>query len=1774
MKRAQTSPCTKDLSESPGVLADKSAKNTYVKLILGVCAREKKSRAKPMQEVLSRLVKYGYFDVIVFTDDTILNEPIETWPVVDCLLTFYSSGFPLVKVQEYVRRHQPFIFNDLTCEQLLRDRRTFYERMSAYDIPTPRHAFCSRDGWPAVRMLVNHAGSSSSPQDSTADTPPAGASSPGAPSPQPADVPAPGSSPDLPTAAAVVDSAAKPGEDTAPTPTPASTLEEFEDYILVDGVRIDKPFVEKPADAECHDVHIYYPRRLGGGCKRLFRKKADKSSAFDPNCNTIRRNGSFIYEEFVMTQGTDIKVYCIGPNYAHAEARKSPVVDGIVQRDAEGKEMRFPIMLTAEEKELARRVCFAFRHNVCGFDLLRTYERSYVCDVNGWSFVKKSHKYYDDAAYLLCLMMLRARAPQRLRSHLMKHGSLQGARYGSLPRPMYHRRHHHHRKRATMRAPGGGNGGAAVEDTTRSMSATSTGEVGLAEELRCVVAVIRHADRTPKQKLKLRVSAPALLRLHAKYAANANAEAKLKTAAQLQDALGAVRFVLAEMNQQLEETPALTSDDSFMEQLGKLEQVRAVLEKGGRFSGINRKLQLKPLRSRDRPAGMASEPSPPPVADEGNAGSAASYPSSNLASMRKEELDAMTASALGVASPSPRAAQPDTMLPNLRIMKSAGTSQPAAGPAGPEPPEPSPPASEDELDAANALTEALLVLKWGGVLTERGQEQAEKLGHAFRNAMYPGDELGLLRLHSTYRHDLKIYSSDEGRVQMSAAAFTKGFLDLEGELTPILASLVRFDGTTHMLDNTAPARALMDDMKSRLRNALAGETAVSLAAAAAAEEASAAPAGPGSGVPQLQALSDDGAAATLQQLNSVLVEAVAPTRSPALLRALKTIGPDPRAALARIHKCLQRVAAVLHEKLQQRQASARQALPEPETLPETLPETSPLVPMEHLSPAELRTSSSEPTASLAMRRGVDLSGVAVSNSAGSPLPPRAARAQSIIQFDPAIGTPVAPTPSTKLSLDSLWLLHERWRKLAKELYSSKKDRYDLSKIPDVYDSIKFDLLSTAGASHASLAAVLGLPDIAELYRLARAFADIIIPQEYGISMREKTTISSCIAYPFLCKLQGDMQAIQRPMEQEPARGDGRYDSAASMPLLMVDTTVQPSPALPELPADGVASDDAQHGSAAHSSAASIAASVPASHDAPPSKGAPGPLEVSDCALSVCSDDGMIATAISGMDEAPASVGEGSRAASAQSLDLHSSVNLLSLSPQAASSRDAGALSDGDAMPAPRARSSDFSRRHSADFSTEPAQPCSDDAAMPSAVLKAPNIPLCAAPIPLVERVSAPSWHSTQSASALPPATGAAVSLDATEFTTVFRSHPSVFETPDTLASSAAVQIEQRPFAVQLQRPSVPASSAPATPYSTRADDFVKATPTAQDQDSQPKPDASDFTSQSARPSATAENYRKRDRRRPDKHRLPRDADFHRLDSRVQFDAGYEKVKTPGRNVRTRLYFTSESHVHSLVNLLLSWVDTEDASIMNAEGVKQLRRGCDKILRETPELDYMTSVIVRVYENPAKAEADPKRFRVEILFSPGAAVDPLLDMDTAGLRRAALSDCASPDGGRMSPVGSTPMPGAFTPSTVVSPPQLDSASECAPTSPRAGFTRGSVETRTSTNAADSSDQDSDCSKLDTASSIGETSSHAGKLSSLGAAAGSTESFATLQAHSSSPIVPARPLVNRMTLRTFERLLQGSIDVGCSVYGGTESSDTGAATDNKAAAAHSSAPPAQQ
>jgi len=79
-------------------------------------------------------------------------------------------------------------------------------------------------------------------------------------------------------------------------------------------------------------------------------------------------------------------------------------------------------------------------------------------------------------------------------------------------------------------------------------------------------------------------------------------------------------------------------------------------------------------------------------------------------------------------------------------------------------------------DGKERVVEALFIQKWGGELTHAGVKQAVDYGTNFREMMYEEKSGGLLRLHSTYRHDLKCYTSDEGRCQKTSAAFLKGLL--------------------------------------------------------------------------------------------------------------------------------------------------------------------------------------------------------------------------------------------------------------------------------------------------------------------------------------------------------------------------------------------------------------------------------------------------------------------------------------------------------------------------------------------------------------------------------------------------------------------------------------------------------------------------------------------------------------------------------------------------------------------------------------------------------------------------------------------------------------------------------------------------------------------------------------------------------------------------------------------------------------------------------------
>jgi Diphosphoinositol pentakisphosphate kinase 2 N-terminal domain len=240
---------------------------------LGICAMDKKARSRPMTQILSRLD--DAFEVVFFGDDLILNHDITEWPLCDVVIAFFSKGYPLAKAKEYVALRQPFILNDLEKQELLQDRRKVYDLLEASGIDVPRHVYLSRDGYVST---------------GTGDGNGAG----------------------------------------------DTEVQEFDDHVIVNGMQIHKPFVEKPVNAEDHNLAIYYPTTAGGGCKKLFRKIGNRSSEFYPNINEVRRDGSYIYEEFVETQGTDVKMYTVGPEYGHAEARKSPTIDGKVERNSDG----------------------------------------------------------------------------------------------------------------------------------------------------------------------------------------------------------------------------------------------------------------------------------------------------------------------------------------------------------------------------------------------------------------------------------------------------------------------------------------------------------------------------------------------------------------------------------------------------------------------------------------------------------------------------------------------------------------------------------------------------------------------------------------------------------------------------------------------------------------------------------------------------------------------------------------------------------------------------------------------------------------------------------------------------------------------------------------------------------------------------------------------------------------------------------------------------------------------------------------------------------------------------------------------------------------------------------------------------------------------------------------------------------------------------------------------------------------------------------------------
>uniref|UniRef100_H3ASV2 Inositol hexakisphosphate and diphosphoinositol-pentakisphosphate kinase n=1 Tax=Latimeria chalumnae TaxID=7897 RepID=H3ASV2_LATCH len=750
-------------------------------ITVGICAMNKKSKSKPMTQILERLCKFEYITVVIFSEDVILNEPAENWPLCDCLVSFHSKGFPLDKAAAYVKLRNPLLINDLNMQYFIQDRHFIYIGTQKTDSNCKQRSNIIRHPiYPEICCLALPQGN--------------------------------------------------------------------------EKVQIETEFFPRahrlyPIQYRVHDFFFFKCTARPLDSDNM-EKIGSRSSVYSPE-SSVRKTGSYIYEEFMATDGTDVKVYTVGPDYAHAEARKSPALDGKVERDSEGKEIRYPVMLTAMEKLVARKVCLAFKQTVCGFDLLRANGHSFVCDVNGFSFVKNSMKYYDDCAKILGNIIMRELAPQ---FHIP----------WSIP--------------------------TEAEDIP--IVPTTSGTM---MELRCVIAIIRHGDRTPKQKMKMEVRHPKFFDLFEKYEGYKTGKLKLKKPKQLQEVLDITRHLLAELGQH--------TDCEIEEKKSKLEQLKTVLEMYGHFSGINRKVQL-------------------------------------------------------------------TYLPHGQ-----------------------PKTSSEEEDSQRDGPSLLLVLKWGGELTPVGRVQAEELGRAFR-CMYPGGQAGdyagfpgcgLLRLHSTFRHDLKIYASDEGRVQMTAAAFAKGLLALEGELTPILVQMVKSANMNGLLDsNSDSLSSCQQRVKTHLHEIMQKDK---------------------------DFMEED-------------YEKLAPTSSVSLINSMNFI-KNPVRTCDRVYALIQSLTSQIRRRLE-----------DPKS-------------------ADLQLYHSE----------------------------------------------------------TLELMLQRWSKLERD-FRMKSGRYDISKIPDIYDCVKYDVQHNSS---------LKLEDTVELFKLSKALADIIIPQEYGIKKEEKLDIAYRYCLPLIKKIQLDLQ---------------------------------------------------------------------------------------------------------------------------------------------------------------------------------------------------------------------------------------------------------------------------------------------------------------------------------------------------------------------------------------------------------------------------------------------------------------------------------------------------------------------------------------------------------------------------------------------------------------------------------------------------------------------------
>ncbi|CED82972.1 actin cytoskeleton organization and biogenesis-related protein [Phaffia rhodozyma] len=710
-------------------------------IVLGICSMDIKARSKAMREILTRLVEIEGpgLDIKIFGDKVILDDDIHHWPQTDILISFFSTDFPLPKAIAYTQlstQPPPIVINDLPMQSVLWDRRLVLAILDHIGVPTPRRMEVSRDGGPKPERVVKEKVKRELGLEFTA-----------------------WEDKEQTKKADVTKGEVVRGTDVS--------LREDGDAIIVNGQVMEKPFVEKPVNGEDHNVYIYYK---GGGGRRLFRKVGNKSSESDPTLMAPRTEGSYIYEEFINVENAeDIKIYTVGPHFSHAETRKSPVVDGLVRRNTDGKEIRFITKLSDDEKSYASRICDAFGQMVCGFDLLRCEDeggRSLVIDVNGWSFVKGNQAYYDRAAEILSHVCERARKRRAALANL----ALAVPKYrGLIPNK--------------------------TNEPTGSSSSTST--------LKASVTVFRHSDRTPKMKSKFNFTvgepwaAPfvSLLRGYRE-------EIVLRESKQLD-------LILAAAAESIE----IGCPEDVMEKLVKLQDV---LQRKKELPGT--KAQLKPTFPKDKSAPKVKEKD-----DHDDDGSTTetedrirkwiatgemrtnqSEGDSEVERLESVEEEPSNSGGSGPGSVSDKATAGTA---DSADQSSVGLTRTVSRQGSRR--------HNPSFPAPHGLEKVQLVVKWGGESTHAARYQSKDLGENMKK--------DIKIMNSSILKNVKIYTSSERRVINTADIFARALLDKENippessrflERPPLVDHLIQ---RRDLLDDSNAAKSLMDGVKKKLK---------------------------------------------------------------------------------------------------------------------------------------------------------------------------------------------------------------------------------------------------------------------------------------------------------------------------------------------------------------------------------------------------------------------------------------------------------------------------------------------------------------------------------------------------------------------------------------------------------------------------------------------------------------------------------------------------------------------------------------------------------------------------------------------------------------------------------------------------------------------------------------------------------------------------------------------------------------------------------------------